>query len=750
MIMRSIVVIAISLFICSVHAISTPTTDDMNTLTSRRIERISQDNAANSTTTLNKWKATFQSNGTWSDINMTSGCGSRIANWPAIEHLARALSFAVSYTKTLSDTMLQNSLSALDYWFENDFTEHDCIENGGVATKNCPCGTPGLWNKNWYNQLIAIPRLVGNTCLLLRDQLSEDQTKSCITIQSRAFAKVTSLTQAISSLTGANLLDVSNVGVTLSLFKKDTDLLKTALDAFYDGVSISKTVAGDGIQADGSFIQHAGILYNANYGKDYINDVLAVFTETLDTNIGPSDSALEAFKTLMSGTEWMIVADTKLKQILWQYSAMGRMVSFKYADKQSSGGVAIDLDKIKQSAKGADTEEQMAEITDRLKAPSTEDANQGNLVGTRYFYNSDYMVHRTPDYVTTFKMYSSRTINSECLNVQNSLGFHLSDGALYNYLSGDEYLDTFSGWSWELVPGTTVDIEGTPLKCSTVKNKGKKKFVGGATDENMGIAVMDYLNPINGNLAFKKTVFFFPSGYAIQIGPTISKNTTAQLVTVLDQRRRNGDIYVSGKLRNTLTTYSVPDTNYIWHDSIGYYFPTAEEVYVDSKPRYSDWSAIGISEGIDPQQLWTSYIKHPKRNTTGLLTQYIVQPGISESTFNSNAADGKVPISLAFHASSPQVNAAYSSADKTIAAAFWTAGSYQTPWESTTIQTDKPCVVLIHQIDTNKYRITVAEPTQSLASVKLTLTIGNTTQTATFTLPTENMAGSTVVKTLTF
>lgn len=347
------------------------------------------------------------------------------------------------------------------------------------------------------------------------------------------------------------------------------------------------------------------------------------------------------------------------------------------------------------------------------------------------------------------KMYSSRTVNSECLNVQNPSGFHLSDGAIFNYLSGDEYVDSFGTWNWELVPGITVDVGGTPLSCTTVKKKGVKPFVGGATDSNTGIAVMDFQNPINGNLQFKKTAFFFPSAYAIQIGPVESKNATAQLVTVLDQRKRNGNIYVAGKLRNTNTTYATVASNSIWHDSIGYYFPTSEILYVDSKPKNANWAAIGISEGTDEQQLWTSYIKHSTKSTTGLLTQYVVQPNIKQSAFQDNIDGGSIPISLAFQANDPQVNAAYSATDKAMGIAFWTAGTFTTPWNSVTVTTDGACVLLLRQTADNVYRLIVADPSQTLATLKLTVKFSTVSKSITVTLPTGSDAGKDVVKTLT-
>ncbi|KAG2205881.1 hypothetical protein INT46_006914 [Mucor plumbeus] len=741
-----------SLILCNflVNAVSTPTSKDIATLKARRISNIIDVGEA-STENVDKWKSSLRSTGTWPDVDYTAGCDARVATWPAQTHLNRTRSLAAAYIKDPTDsTLLDKANLALNYWLDNDFTSEDCIDWGGNSAGSCPCGTAGLWNKNWYNQIIATPSNIGDICLLLEKQLTTNQLTICTKIQARSYATIDTGLRTVSSFTGANLLDVASVGITLGLLNEDANTLQAALEDFYRGVEISSKVAGDGIQSDGSFMQHAGLLYNGNYGKDYINDLLSVFTETKETDLAPPTSAQTAFETLISGSEWMMIADTKLKSLLWQYSVIGRMISFRYSDDQASGGVAIDINKVEESAEGWDTEDDVVAITDRLQAPSTNDANQGDLVGTRYFYNSDYMVHRGPSYVVTMKMYSTRTINSECLNNQNPYGFHLSDGAIYNYLTGDEYVDTFGAYDWNLIPGITNDYGGTPLVCTQVKKKGKKAFVGGATDQNTGIAVMDYLNPSNGNLAFKKTVFFFPSGYAVQIGPVTSKNATAPLITVLDQRRRNGDIYVAGKLKNTDTTYATAKSNSIWHDRIGYYFPTSEVLYVNSKPKASDWSEIGISAGNETQQLWTSYIKHSTTTTTGLLTQYVVQPDISASTFNSNVAAGSIPIALAFSSSSPQVNAAYSAADKSIAAAFWTAGTYATPWNSVTITTDKACIFTFRETTTGTYRLTVSDPTQLLETVKLTIKVGTVSKSTTVTLPTGVKAGKSVVKSMVY
>lgn len=735
-------------------AVPNPTDADMVLLISRRKDAIIRDNYNHNNAV--QWKSSMNSAGYWTAIDYTVGCDARNANWPAITHLQRTVTLASAYAMNTvgNSSYLQKAKAGLQYWITNDYTELECMTWGGRDDRKCPCGTPGFWNKNWFPNTISVPKAIGNICLLLKDNLSTQQLNSCTAIQTRAFDRVLNLSPNESTMTGANLLDVASLGITLGLQTNNSVIVQQAIDIIYGAVIINPTVAADGIQSDGSFMQHAGLLYNGNYGKDFINDLLSVFIETKDTTLIPPTAVENTFAHLLAGTEWMIMANLnspKASKLMWQYSTIGRMVSFKYSDNQASGGVAINVDKIIESADDWIEEEKMDKITDRLVS-TPENANQGNLVGTRYFYDADYLVHRAPNYITTLKMYSSRTVNSECVNTQNPYGFHLSDGNIYNYLVGDEYIDVFGAWNWELIPGITTDYGGTKLHCGIKRQKGLRSFVGGATDLNMGIAVMDFVNPLNENLSFKKTFFFFPSGYAVQIGPTESKNTTAQLVTVLDQRRRNGHIFVDGVLRNTNTTYATLGSKSIWHDSVGYYFPTKEPLFVDSRPRNASWEDIGISSGNDTQQLWTSYIKHATTNTTGLLTQYIVQPGISHTDFHLNVNNNAIPIALDFRASLPQVNAAYSEVDNTIAIAFWTAGVYDTPWKSTSITSDTPCILMFREMTPNVYRLTVSNPTQLPESntIKLRLTVGTITKTVTYNFPTDNYAGKQLTKTITY
>jgi hypothetical protein len=56
------------------------------------------------------------------------------------------------------------------------------------------------------------------------------------------------------------------------------------------------------------------------------------------------------------------------------------------------------------------------------------------------------------------------------------LGFHLSDGTLYTYLTGNEYEDIAAAWDWNLIPGTTTDYAAAPLNCNNTGWQGIERL----------------------------------------------------------------------------------------------------------------------------------------------------------------------------------------------------------------------------------------------------------------------------------
>ncbi|OAC97695.1 polysaccharide lyase family 8 protein, partial [Mucor lusitanicus CBS 277.49] len=541
--------------------------EELKTLYDRKVDFIIQDYSSN-IIQIPTWLNTFSSeNGTWTDVDYTAGCTARRANWPAQQHFIRIVTMASQYrADPANSTQLLPYISkAMDYWFDHNYAPDACLDQGGLPNSECPCGTPGFWNTNWFGQMILMPKLISNTCILLKSNLTTTQQGNCTLVSQRVYNRIDTDVLGIGPMTGANMLDAATSVLNLGLLTDNETLARDALNHFYNQTTITPGTGVDGVKIDGSYLQHFAQLYTGNYGKDFINSVVVAYIQTSNTSFAPPAESQSAFLTLMNGTEWMIIsnhtATTKASSdnnsnstLLWEYSVIGRMVSFLAADKQASGGVALNLTRIQLAAEGWQNASSIQSIVQRLSDLKTESSSegQGKLSGTRSFYTSDYLVHRGSNYVTTLKSFSTRTTNSECNNDQNPFGFHLSDGSIFSYIDGDEYIDVFGSYDWNLIPGTTVDYGATPFGCNITQFYGNTTFVGSVTrnkegaSSQGGMAVMQYLNPMTGSLRWEKTFYFFPGFYAVQIGPIYSQGT-APIVTTLDQSNLKGDVYVNNQ-----------------------------------------------------------------------------------------------------------------------------------------------------------------------------------------------------------
>lgn len=609
--------------------------------------------------------------------------------------------------------------------------------------------------------MILMPKVISNTCLLLKQNLTITQLSNCTLVSQRVYDRIDSFIYGIGPMTGANMLDSATSVLNLGLLTNNATTVRTALNYFYNQTLVTPGTGVDGVKVDGSYLQHGSQIYNGNYGKDFINSVVTVYSQTADTSFAPPLESQASFLTMMDGTEWMIV--TNGTSLLWEYSVIGRMVSFITADKQASGGVALNLTRIQQSTsnwKNATAIQHIVQDLTQLAtiSNSTTGGKQGKLNCTRSFFTSDYLVHRSPSYVTTWKSFSTRTSNSECNNDQNPFGFHLSDGAIYSYIDGDEYQDVFAAWDWNLVPGTTVDYGATPFSCNTTQFYGNTTFVGSVSlgGEKGGMAVMQYLNPLTGNLRWEKTYYFFPGLYAVQIGPIYSQ-TTASIITTLDQSNLKGDVYINGQLLGGSDTVSIAaaanTARSLWHNKILYtVLDDTVTLNVNTAGHgVNNWSTIGISQGFATQRIFTATLLHPPApllsgtlNSTAAPVSYIAQLNTDAKT-NTNP-NATVQLIHQDEKTLGKVRGAYNPVDQTIALAFWTAGSYSSPW-GLTIQSDQAILTIFTKDSDSKgyTTITVSDPTQLLSQVNLNITQSSQqSRQLKIQLPTSPMAGSSV------
>jgi len=357
------------------------------------------------------------------------------------------------------------------------------------------------------------------------------------------------------------------------------------------------------------------------------------------------------------------------------------------------------------------------------------------------FYASDYMVctstrhhdflidfdslkvHRGHGYVTTLKMYSTRTQNSECVNSANPLAFHLSDGTVYTYMVGNEYEDITAAWDWNLIPGTTTDYANTPLLCPNASWMGIEQFVGGVSDGRVGVAAMRYTNPFTQALSWQKTWFFLDNNVQHVMVSNLSSNTTAPLYSILDQRRHVGPVAVDDLPIKQSSNYTSART--LWHGDVGYTFdpsPGISGLSVEIGEKTGNWSAIGTSTQPNATvDLFAAYISH-----SSLLVpiSYTAFPAISHEMFRHKRKATK----LRTIRNDAHVSALFDDVHCTAMVVFWDAmgGSVIIPGSSffdapLTIASNGSSALIYHLKSGN---VTVSDPSQNLTKLDIEMWVG--------------------------
>ncbi|KAG8950420.1 hypothetical protein FRC04_007435 [Tulasnella sp. 424] len=746
----------------STNSTSTSTTssekDDLQVLFDQKISYIVDTLTGKNSGSIGKWLATEEPNGQFTDVNYASGCDAQRSNWPAQQHWTRLRPIAAAYSDLVphssslnqkppkqfayNDTVKQDLDLAMNWWFSNDFDETTCLDKGGLSHPgNCPCGTPGMWNPNWFANVISIPQLSGEACLLYNDTLTAAQRTACVSIGDRAYVPSNDSITGIGILTGANALDLAYVGVSTGLLKYfggmegGAEQVANAYQRTHDELVVKSGLRVDGIQADGSFSQHNGILYDGNYGKDYTSSVLSLELPAAGTQYEGGNTAKGAFSSHVDGFQWMIYGNNATSVLHWDLSTVGRMISYAVVDNQATANLKLNLTLVQQLGDMW----QASAITDAmyclLKSDTYANANANELVGNRMFWSNDYMVHRGSNYVSTLKMVSTRTTNTECLNGQNTKGFHLGQGVVFNYVSGSEYEDVAGVWDWDLIPGITTAYGATALSCEQTSWNGSDAFVGGASNGKIGVSAMKWQHPIQANiLAYQKAWFFFEGGVHHVLVPGVQSSAGVPVYSVLDQKRHNATgIYINGQLLgNNSLSGSYSKASSLWYGGVGYTFDTsatgrgAVNVTLKTGPQTGDWSSIGTSAaGNTTVDMFSAWITH---NSSALQdpVSYSVYPGTnSYADFAARAKNRTITVLRNDMAASAVLDAE----SQTFMAVFWGAGNVTIPTgllagdgsnNTFVVAANYPVTLLLDMVTGIG---AVADPSQTLGNVTLTVGI---------------------------
>ena len=450
---------------------------------------------------------------------------------------------------------------------------------------------------------------------------------------------------------------------------------------------------------------------------------------------------------------------------------MGRFVAFPSQDLQANSDINFNSTKLGKATADFTGANNVNDTVRRLLSNGTE-----KLTGNKGFWASDYMVriqvakkkakltiqvHRRKSFVLANKMLSTRSLNTETVNGANPLGGHLGQGSMFTYVDGTEYRDIMGAWDWNLVPGTTTLLNQPVLSSKNTNLAGKTSFVGVVSDGDVGTAVMDYVDPATGQLSYRKA-WFFIDDYVLVSTAAIKNTATAPVVSVLDNRASTGDtIYVDGRQARGSGSGSVAGKT-LFYGRNGYLSHDKFNLTLSDGQRTGNWSAISTSTvGETTVAIFSAYDTVAKSSSA-----YTVFPASSRSRLDKEARSPTTkPIT--------QEGVSGAVGNGRLSVVFWPGGPKSTTvllrdigWAAigyVTVTAQQPGAYLLSSDPvwghSKTVAVTAADPTQNLTSTSVTLKtsllkgggwlggiLPGSETSASFTLPTAGMAGSSVSK----
>ncbi|MGI5480442.1 polysaccharide lyase 8 family protein [Streptomyces lavendofoliae] len=529
---------------------------------------------------------------------------------------------------------------------------------------------------NWYNWQIGIPQALLDIDVLLYDHLGAARVADhCAAVDH--FVPDNTVAHYTGTSTGANRVDLCRVLALRGVVGENaakTALARDALTPVFPYVT-----SGDGLYADGSFVQHLYVPYAGSYGAVLLGGLSLLFA-------------------LLKGSPWevtdsgrQIVFDSVEKAyapFLYNGLAMdavsGRAVS-RGVQRADTRGIRQDdhlrghgiMACVALLARSASTAEKarwdgmvkgwiardrfspvlsgpalgVAQLS-RLKAVADGPAAaSAEPVGHRLFPGMDRAVHRRPGWAASLSMASRRITYYENGNGENLRAWHSGSGMLY-WWGGDFADGQYSDDFWPTVdprrlPGTTVSRKALADGEGGVWGAARPdvRWVGGATDGTYA-AVGQYLKGLSSTLLAKKSWFFLDDA-VVCLGAGIHGRDGTGVESVVDNRNLGAlgthALTVDGTARPTAPGWSATLTGARWAHlagHAGYVFPGGATVEALREARTGAWSDINRGAVSDPvtRRYLTLWFDHGT-DPTWATYAYVLLPGASAASTAARAAD---------------------------------------------------------------------------------------------------------------
>lgn len=534
---------------------------------------------------------------------------------------------------------------------------------------------------NWWEWQIGSPRLLLDTLAILDEHLPDgglpDELRTRCLAAVDHFVPDAMLGDYSGTSTGANRVDLCRVVALRGVLGRASAKIALARDALSPVFPYVST--GDGLYADGSFVQHTWVAYSGTYGYVLLDGLGRLFT-------------------LLGGSSWQITDPARqiifdsvehayaplLHNGLMMDSVNGRAISRGYlrgderrilrSDHYHGHALIAAVALLAESAGAAERARWHAMIKGWIARdrtlPVLTDRQYGvadlarlrriadgpvaaapEPVGHRLFPAMDRAVHRRPGWAAGLAMASDRITYYENGNGENPRGWHTGAGMLYWWgadFAGDQYTDAF----WPTVdpyrlPGTTVstkrlaDNEGG----SWGEPKPAARWVGGTTDGAFAAIGQD-LRGLASTLTARKS-WFALADCLVCLGAGITSGDGVPVETVVDNRCLGeygtqaltvDGVRQSGRLGHGMSFRRAHWAHLAGHG--GWVFPGGAPLHALREARTGSWYDINATSSRQPftrryLTLWHDHGTDP----ADARYAYLLMPGATERALAARAAD---------------------------------------------------------------------------------------------------------------
>lgn len=632
-----------------------------------------------------KHLVTLSSKGDFSDVDYTDVA---ITKWKPIAHLNKVRDMIFAYTKSDSNLfedkdIYSNIVSALEFWY-----------------------TTNPKSKNWWFNQIAVPKVLGLSLI----QMRKGKEKLPADLEQRLVERMAENAGDMDRHVGANLTDIATDYFYRACLMKDKKALDRAIDSAFEPLKLVAG-AGEGIKYDYSFHQHGSQLYIGGYSEELIKGVIDFALNMIGTSYALKGEKLAILSKYVRETYL-----TTLRGQFIHYNAIGRSVSRIGQTNKSSFSKFITSMKSLDPTNADEYESAIRRM--KKDKPSSYKITSSN----KLYPISDYVIHTRPFYSFSVRAVSERTAYIEHGNGENLDAYFMTFGSTCTMVEGNEYDDIFPVWDWKRIPGVTNPyVEDIPQRKKWGVS-GTDIFVGGVSDNQYAIMTYSHSDTIQGKSTQAKKSWFFFDKEIVCLGAGISSDSPFPINTTIEQSLLFEDIRVSTngkeKILEKGKTFSDSNVDWVYHNKVGYVFPNKGNISISGKQKSGTWKYINDSQNDKEvrKDVFCMYFDHGVRPIKTTYS-YVVIPGLA----SSSEMDKYKVDEISIIANSESLQAVINKKLGVLQIVFNEAGRFQS--ERAIVEVDKPCVVMLKNLNQSNVELYVADPAQKKSDIKLNVSI---------------------------